>query len=200
MKLKIRCDYCGKEFFKIPSRVGEKNYCCRQCLGAANGVRMRKCIIRTCDYCGKEFVSNNKHSNRNKHYFCSRECGWKYKDKRVPVICEWCGKEFVKKSSDISRSEHNFCSEECCLEYRNMAAPQTANQRVAGEVLYRYIAGKKIGRELTAEDEVHHIDGNHMNNKPENLVVVSKSEHAKIHASRKERDEYGRFVKSRESA
>ena len=81
-----------------------------------------------------------------------------------------------------------------------MEAPQAYNQRVAGEVLYRYIAGRKIGRSLSSTEEVHHIDGNHMNNDPENLAVVSKSEHARRHATGKERDKHGRFIKKGRSS
>ena len=32
-KVKIRCDYCGKEFEKYPSRVTAHNFCSKKCLG-----------------------------------------------------------------------------------------------------------------------------------------------------------------------
>lgn len=50
------------------------------------------------------------------------------------------------------------------------------------------------GRELSTQDEVHHIDGDHGNNDPKNRMVVSKKKHGSIHAAQKERDAFGRFI------
>lgn len=65
--------------------------------------------------------------------------------------------------------------------------------RYGRKPLYRILVEEKLGRELTADEEVHHVDGNHFNNALENLVVLSKSEHARIHAAWKERNEVGQF-------
>ena len=45
------------------------------------------------------------------------------------------------------------------------------------------IAEEKIGRKLKENEVVHHMDGDKRNNNPENLAVVTRSEHAKIHAN-----------------
>jgi len=47
---------------------------------------------------------------------------------------------------------------------------------------HRFIAMEILGRDLYENEVVHHIDGNKRNNSPENLMVMSRSEHAKIHA------------------
>ena len=65
-----------------------------------------------------------------------------------------------------------------------------------GIAVHRGILEEKLGRGLRADEEVHHIDGNHFNNDPDNLIALSKSEHAKIHSSWKARDEYGKYVKT----
>ena len=46
---------------------------------------------------------------------------------------------------------------------------------------HRVVAEQKYGMNLKTGDIVHHIDGNKTNNDPENIVVLSRSEHAKIH-------------------
>ncbi len=46
---------------------------------------------------------------------------------------------------------------------------------------HRLVAEQKYGRKLTSSDIVHHIDGNKTNNNPENIVVLTRSEHAKLH-------------------
>ena len=45
-----------------------------------------------------------------------------------------------------------------------------------------YIIEKNLGRSLTENEIVHHLDNNPNNNKIENLIVLDKSQHAKIHA------------------
>ena len=46
---------------------------------------------------------------------------------------------------------------------------------------YRLIMEKEIGRHLTTEEVIHHIDGNHTNNNINNLQIMSQSEHFKLH-------------------
>jgi hypothetical protein len=44
------------------------------------------------------------------------------------------------------------------------------------------VAEKKIGRQISCEEVVHHIDGNKRNNNPDNLMVfASKEDHALFH-------------------
>ena len=47
---------------------------------------------------------------------------------------------------------------------------------------YREIASRIIRRPLWKNENVHHINGNHLDNHPENLLVCSAREHMKIHA------------------
>lgn len=46
---------------------------------------------------------------------------------------------------------------------------------------HRLVMEYLLGRELASDDVVHHIDGNKYNNKPDNLQLVTPSEHMKIH-------------------
>ena len=191
----VTCDTCGKQFDRKPSKVKTHNYCCRKCVGVANGIRSKKTHRMVCDYCGKEFIQKNRHAARNRHFYCSQECGWADKVRKETVACEWCGVSFEKKQSDIARSNHNLCSWGCYRDFINFEQAGAKNQRVSGQVLYRTLLEMRIGRKLKSDEEAHHIDGNHFNNSEGNLVIVTKSEHASIHAAMKKRDEYGRFVK-----
>lgn len=49
-----------------------------------------------------------------------------------------------------------------------------------GEYVHRLIAAAKLGRKLRDDEEVDHDDGNTFNNEPDNLVVRTMSEHAKM--------------------
>mgnify|MGYP001678802885 CR=1 FL=1 len=46
---------------------------------------------------------------------------------------------------------------------------------------HRTLAGEVIGRKLTFNEVVHHVDCNHLNNSPDNLMVMSRSTHGKLH-------------------
>ena len=39
----------------------------------------------------------------------------------------------------------------------------------------------KLGRLLQPDEVVHHVDGDHTNNKPNNLEVMDRREHARLH-------------------
>lgn len=191
----VTCNICGKKFEKKPSKVGERNYCSHKCLGISNGVRNRKSHSMVCDHCGKVFIHCNRHGNRNKHFFCSRECGWAAKKRKELVYCEWCGCQFEKKRSDIKRTNHNLCDRGCYQDFINLFQAGSKNQIVSGKVLYRQLAEINLGRALANNEEVHHIDGDHCNNNKENLIVISKSKHMSIHAKSKRRDLNGRFIR-----
>lgn len=59
---------------------------------------------------------------------------------------------------------------------------------------HRLVAEKKIGRYLKENEVVHHINENKLDNRPENLQVMSNSEHMKMHAEMKRRNRLGEFT------
>jgi hypothetical protein len=48
---------------------------------------------------------------------------------------------------------------------------------------HRLVMERELGRKLKRNEEVHHLDQNKLNNDPANLVVLSKSHHARLHWS-----------------
>ena len=46
---------------------------------------------------------------------------------------------------------------------------------------HRLVAEKKIGRYLYAHEQIHHVNENKQDNRPENLMVLTNSEHQKVH-------------------
>jgi hypothetical protein len=57
--------------------------------------------------------------------------------------------------------------------------------KLFGTHLHRLIAEKTIGRPLKKGEIVHHIDGDKRNNTPENLMIMTQAEHARIHFRKK---------------
>jgi len=59
---------------------------------------------------------------------------------------------------------------------------------------HRFVMQKHLGRKLTNEERVHHLDGNPLNNSIENLLLLeNESEHQKLHY--RERNNLGQFEK-----
>lgn len=54
------------------------------------------------------------------------------------------------------------------------------NRRVWEHII---VMEKYLGREITKDEHIHHIDFNRKNNSPDNLYVCSAKEHAAIHGS-----------------
>ena len=105
----IKCDYCGKEFNKPPSRISKNNFCCREHYLLFHSKDVPIC---TCEICGKEFKGDKYNANR----FCSRACydifhGIKNKQRECPT----CHKIFEAKASDDI-----YCSWECYNKDRHM--------------------------------------------------------------------------------
>ena len=64
---------------------------------------------------------------------------------------------------------------ELCGHYRAI--------RVSGKKIdeHRHIMEEKLGRKLLPTEVVHQIDGNKLNNDPDNLQIMTRAEHARLH-------------------
>ncbi|HQO08749.1 MAG TPA: HNH endonuclease signature motif containing protein [Clostridiales bacterium] len=47
---------------------------------------------------------------------------------------------------------------------------------------HRTVAENKVGGTIFSGYEVHHINGNKLDNRPSNLTILSSSDHHKIHS------------------
>ena len=89
--LNVVCSFCGKKFHQKPSRIKERNYCCRECMGKhramlyegeknpnykKDAVRDDKGLILSnetvfCEHCKKE-INKKKAKRYNNKWYCNR--------------------------------------------------------------------------------------------------------------------------------
>ena len=71
-KIKVRCNYCGKEIERYPSQVLSSVYCSRKCL--SDYKREHHNITFNCEQCHKSVTVKKGNYVGRKNHFCSQEC------------------------------------------------------------------------------------------------------------------------------
>ena len=137
--------------------------------------KRRPAMMKECLVCGIEFKVKASHYERRK--CCNKKCDGirkktLYKGKDNPNY----GNTGEKNPMFIGDRLNKF-------GYKILYKPTHPNSDGYGYVLeHRYVMAEHLGRPLTKEEVVHHIDENRINNSIENLQVMSVGEHTKIHS------------------
>ena len=72
-----------------------------------------------------------------------------------------------RKSSSLNRSRKTYVTKKGYRRFKS-----------SGTYVHRWIEERKLGRKLRSGEVVHHIDGNLLNNSPNNLKVYkNQSQH-----------------------
>jgi hypothetical protein len=163
-----RCQHCGTAFTArvVATEPRRGRFCGLACFHAANTKYSRP--ERTCDGCGTRFLPTKTQvrgiaAGRQTLAFCSPAC-WraslpaKYAREANP---HWQGGRIESRRYQYVRQD------------RHPVSPYVAVHRAVAEAV--------LGRRLLATEVVHHRDGDEQNNAPENLEVLTRAEHARLH-------------------
>jgi glutaredoxin-related protein len=157
------CLNCGKEF---NSKTKRKLYCSRSCYESAKAKRYyrrngKKYKIQECLQCGNEY----KPTRRNQKY-CSVECSADSQRKylSIPDCLEDASRKLDKK-----------------IGYVRVYCPMHPKANTWGYVYeHRLIVEGMIGRYLEKDEHIHHVNGKRWDNRPENLRLMTSSDHSKL--------------------
>lgn len=163
----FKCKNCGREFTDKPSK--RRVYCSKKCHDEAQttGPEVK------CEVCGKKFHKSPSETKWKKN-FCGNEC-------RLKWLSEHCRTEInVPGHSKGHKAPH--LTELNRIRNPLLALEPDAVARGSYKTKeHRRVMEEIIGRKLKPNEDVHHINGIHDDNRPENLMVINHSEHMKLH-------------------
>ncbi len=190
------CFECGADFTRYGSKVATVDACCgKKCSREMRRKKSIKKRTKPCQECGITFVGQHLGSK-----FCSIKCLSVFKAKKTKQDswdkykknCERCGIEFLPpRQAEGGR----FCSRSCSgitarkeriyrEGYYMIHVENHPNATKQGYVLeHRAAMESKIGRYLSKEEVVHHINLNKSDNRISNLMIMSDSDHKSYHAN-----------------
>lgn len=184
-RVTVVCEVCGKVEEKPPSDAKRYKTCSLECRGKYSSRRYEKKISKICEVCGKEFKVKPSHKDNRRT--CSTECKYKLLEEHLKTLSgkgldsvNWKGGRYITPTG-----------------YAMVYAPGNPMANSRGYVReHRLVMSEKIGRVLRKDEEVHHIDGNKLNNSPENLQLMTKAEHTALHVKERKfkRDSLGRII------
>ena len=97
--------------------------------------------------------------------------------------CIKCSRVYsAKKRRDPNRT----CHRGGYIQYYRPENPMANARGLVDE--HRLVMAKALGRSLKSNEHVHHIDGDKTNNNPKNLLILSKSEHHRLHGTIQEKE------------
>ncbi len=136
-------------------------------------------MVYYCIFCGKRL-------NRRKKKYCSNSCKCKQFYKEFPEKCNLWNKRNLKPKVNnkcltcgTPCGRKKYCSEEC--KPKMIYIPQIKRY---WEEIERLNAKCNICKKTFFTCHIHHINGDHSDNKKENLLPVCPTCHNKIHTKK----------------
>lgn len=145
-----------------------------------------KTIEKHCMSCGQVLKLNNARDVKRKK-FCSRFCAAKYRW-QIGVFKGRLATPETKEKMRQARARLNATGWKP-VGWKAYGLPLRVSGRgyicKGAQRYHRIMAEQILGRKLKKGEVVHHIDENKLNNSFDNLIVLSRSDHTKLHIAKR---------------
>lgn len=187
--VELTCKICGKKFSVCNSRKNTAKYCSQEC----QHISLHSKLNCKCEICGKLIHRKPYEITKNKHVTCSRECLNKLKSiiysghgnhqwgLKGDKNSSFKGKKIINKNNnliDILVYMPDHPRADACGRITEHRLIVEENYKLFNPKYFEEVEGKII---LKSTTQVHHINFDHSDNRIENLMPVTKSEHKSIH-------------------
>ena len=184
----VICDNCNASFRQpIAWYKRSKTHCCNK--KCADELK-HKNNTSICVFC-KNIFQNRRHKHKNK--YCSSECRGKANRRkdytlnspipkpRVLEKCATCGKNILIIETKIKKNKFFYCNRQCWKNKPHSINLKTWKRQrgYCKELMENAKCNCGINKKYLLH--IHHIDGNHDNNKLSNLEIVCANCHIKRH-------------------
>lgn len=211
----LTCEHCGESFYVPKCLLDTRRFCSRECYeqhisGAENPNWKGGRVKRECEICGQTFYVKRKTVRNGFGRFCSRACfgEWRSQDLVGESGCNWqggpievecviCGKAFRVNRHRHESTNVMYCSRECLRLGRTGELSPAWQGGISFEPYppeFNTSLKNRIRRrdshtcQLCGERgrNVHHIDYDKSNCKPDNLITLCDSCHSRTNWNRDE--------------
>lgn len=201
MFTKFECKFSREELLEIYSRDGmtEKKMC--SIVGCKSDITMRKILHENgIDTNNNKRLAYNKRGNRTddefKQYLIKEYCEKRRSMTSIAkemnltwtTVSRYLDKYGIQKRTKSQQQSGKGSptwkggkrkKKNGYIEIYNPCHPNANSRNCVYE--HQLVAEKKLGRYLMKGETVHHIDFDKSNNNPDNLIVLTKSDHIKLH-------------------